>query len=182
MSSSQSSLSIVINERVVEYVEYERKEVDVDEIVRVFATARRRGISPGSGAIKHTPSPIGLSHGIEAADKKNRVSQRPVVVHQTKTSSDASISTQARNDSFIDLPSVSREALLFSSNAHRATTDDRGELASPPTPRIQRLPTPELQSLKEGVFCDCRGCNRVYKSLNDRDHQNRGRQRPSYWS
>jgi hypothetical protein len=62
-----------------------------------------------------------------------RLKQRPVVIHTPVPN---------RVSSAADLAKDSRKS------------DNQ---APPPTPRIQRLPTPELSDLEESPFCDCCG-------------------------
>jgi hypothetical protein len=175
MSSSQPSTSIIIDDRMVKSLQYRRIEVVDGNCVRISETARRRsrrGIPSRRVPIQDTSLLPYRSDCIKVLRTRSALAKQSAIVHQSKSSPNEELLSRTRNDSFIDIPSAFNEDWCLPSREPTEVSNEYVEpLSPPPTPRFQRLPTPDLEPLKAGSFCDCWGCSTVSQHVNEHQGQ-----------
>jgi hypothetical protein len=173
VSSSQSPSSITADDRAVKGLRYRREEIVDGNCVHISETVprrRRHEISSRLKSDQDTPLPPYRSSTIEISENRPSAARQSIIIHQSKSSPGKELSSRARNDSFVDIPSAVNEYWDLPSREPSEVINEYGELSPPPTPRFQRLPTPDLEPLlKVGSFCDCWGCYR--ESLYPNEYQ-----------
>jgi len=163
MSASQLVMPINADDDVMKGVRYRRKEVVDGNCVRISEAVRRRrrGITSiplpekNLANTQYRKSAVG-----DSKTKPNHIKQS-TIVHQTKSSSEKDLLSRTRNDSFIDVSAAVNASLFVPSKGSSKKPCDHVELSPPPTPRFQRLPTPDLEPLKAEEFCNCWGCYEI---------------------
>lgn len=143
-----------------------RQQVFVDgEFLRIVETPRRRQVDIAYGQLKERTahrasiksSATGSSSSghavLKVHDQQRLTSPSPWLGREARQQS---IATPPRSPvSFMEDPiddSVRQNKSIQERN------DDVDLPSPPPTPRITRLPTPDLPPLKGGRFCDCKSC------------------------
>lgn len=172
-SSSRSSMSIINDDGMVGGLQYRRKEVMDGDRVRISEMARRRrhrGIPSRRPFVQDTSLPPYRSNTVKISENRPPVARQCAIIHQSKSSPGKELSSRVRNDSFVDISPAVNENWDHASREPSEVFSEYGELSPPPTPRLQRLSTPDLEPLsKVDPFCDCLGCYTV--SLHPNEHQ-----------
>jgi hypothetical protein len=160
-SLSQSTNVISSIEDTMNDIRCRQKEIVDGNVVRIFEYSRRRHDKslPGPNAISHrakSPSKEcrnDRNHRSEVADRTI------VVVHAVLSSQKPSVPAQTSRYSALESISERANSTLEVSKQSDETYFQYSSLPTPPpTPRIQRLLTPDFDFWKERRFCDC--CHR----------------------
>jgi hypothetical protein len=160
MSSSKPLIPINVDDSVMKGLQYRRKEVVDGNCVRISETVRRRrrGITSRPLPEKSLSKTQYRNSAVGNSKTKSTHIKQSVIVHQTKSSSEKDLLWRTRKDSFIDVSAAVNASLFVPSRGLSENSCDYVELSPPPTPRLQRLPTPDLEPLKAEEFCNCWGC------------------------
>lgn len=160
-TSSQSSMSTTERRRTIGDVQYRYKEVVDRDCNRISETARRRrpqGSLTENGSSQNSSILSDRVINIEALHTRPTPPRQSPIIHQGRSSPDDKLSLQPRIDSFVEISALARENWHSISRKPSEALFKNVELSPPPTPRFQRLPTPDLEPLKVSAFCDCQGC------------------------
>jgi hypothetical protein len=178
MSSSQSLMPINVDDSVMKGLQYRRKEVVDGNCVRISETVRRRrrrGITSRPLPEQNLSNTQYRNSAVGNSKTKSTHIKQSAIVHQTKSSSEKDLLSRTRNDSFIDVSAAVNAILSVPSRGPSENSCGYVELSPPPTPRLQRLPTPDLEPLKAEEFCNCWGCYEI--SVNSMEHHGQVKKR-----
>jgi hypothetical protein len=185
-SSSPSSTSspplaaIESREECFDSPRYRQKEVADGNVVRLFESQRRRrrkDEQPSAFEADHPNKSLQKNRRFVDASRPLGAKRTSVIVHAPKSS--ATSAPLAQRPQWVDARATEDHI------KHSQHTEEEGfdklvgrlvrfsELPTPPsTPRMERLPTPEMEPLNERPFCNCCGrcsmqkAHRVDESVN----------------
>lgn len=166
MSSPASQNSDKSNAQTPDAIWYRQKEIAEGNIVRILESTGRRhrdvSSNPHSGANSSSQNDSHRRSG--RLRRGNDSGKSSVLIHHVKPSSQSQFLNPASQQSPISAAFNHMTKTSISEKEADAVWEDSGPLSPPPTPRIQRLPTPDLDPIKDQPFCD--SCGRFPK----RDH------------
>lgn len=176
--SSNAAISLSTSRNVVDSIQYRRNIfVDGDRISISETPLRRPREFAAHVPLQDYPDqPIGSS-GKVVLQTNAATARQPPIIHQSISSS-VEESPRTRHDSFIDIASSVNESWCMPSRQSSKVSSQQVEIPPPPTPRVQRLPTPDLEPLKVNPFCGCQPCiSMAALSIEEksRTHTNMGR-------
>lgn len=160
--SSNPATPFTSDQRMVDGVQY-RRNVFVDgDHVRISETPRRR--RPREVLARHvsaqdTSNTSNRNSEMAVSQTNSAAARHSPIIHQNTSSPVEEFSSRARHDSFMDISYSANEGWSMTSRQSSQVSYQRVELSPPPTPRIQRLPTPDLELLRMDSFCDCQTCH-----------------------
>jgi len=143
-----------------------RQQVFVDgEFLRIVETPRRRR---GAIVYRQVKEPVAHRSSSKSTTIGSNSSAHAVLKfleQPRRSSSPPRLGSKAQQSTIATPPrspiSIMDDPIDDSSKLDKSMQErnDRDSLPSPPpTPRITRLPTPDLPPLKGGRFCDCKSC------------------------
>lgn len=157
--TTNQSTPFASSHRPVEGVQY-RRNVFVDgDRIRISETPRRRR---GEIVGAQDSSNISSQNSERAVSRTSSgATRQSPIIHQS-TSSPVEEMLRTRHDSSIEIASSLDDSwCLPSKQSSEASYQHIHELCSPQTPRIQRMPTPDLEPWRVDLFCDCQPCNLI---------------------
>lgn len=148
--------------RMVDGVQY-RRNVFVDgDLVRISETPRRRRpreVHAGHVSAQDASNPSNRSSEMAVSQTNSAAARQSPIIHQSTCSPVGELSSRTRHDSLMDTASSANSGCFLPPGQSLERSHQHFELSPLPTPRTQRLPTPDLELLRVDSFCDCQTCH-----------------------